>query len=143
VLCGQCVRRSPPNHGILDLAARVFARRSPKLDPVEGGGVFSNGHAASSTPFSAMVGVDCVGERLGNTSNSSRRCQIGCPPRKFARHYIQPLPHTHNCHHPRKRMIQYSRASCARIEKPRRTEYPLEPVLGLAEGETRGGYDDG
>src|ERR1700686_118332 len=32
--------------------------------------------------------------------------------------------HVPNCHHPRKRVIQYSRDADARIEKPRRTGYP-------------------
>jgi hypothetical protein len=76
VLCDQCLRRRPPNHGILDLAARVFARRSPELDPVEGGGAFLDVHAASSAPLSTMVAVDTCGKRLGNTNNSSRRCEM-------------------------------------------------------------------
>src|SRR5471030_1856815 len=45
--------------------------------------------------------------------------------------------HIFSCHHPRKRVIQYSRDVSDEIDKPRRTGYPLEPVIGLAEGETR------
>jgi hypothetical protein len=44
--------------------------------------------------------------------------------------------HITSRHHPRKRMIQYSRArdiSCTAVI----TGYPPEPVIGLAEGETR------
>jgi hypothetical protein len=40
-------------------------------------------------------------------------------------------------HHPRKRVIQYSRGADDQTEKSRRTGYPLEPVIGLAAGETR------
>jgi hypothetical protein len=32
--------------------------------------------------------------------------------------------HTHNCHHPRKRVIQYSRAGGDRVDRPRRTGSP-------------------
>src|SRR4051812_47976993 len=35
-------------------------------------------------------------------------------------------------HHPRRRVIQYSRDVSAKIEKLRRTRYPLELVIGLA-----------
>src|ERR1700722_11400515 len=41
------------------------------------------------------------------------------------------------CHHPRRRMTQYSRTR----REPNRLwllDHPPEPVLGLAEGETRG-----
>ena len=35
------------------------------------------------------------------------------------------------------RTIQYSGSASDGVERPRRTGYPLEPVIGLADGETR------
>jgi hypothetical protein len=40
-------------------------------------------------------------------------------------------------HHPRKRMIQYSEAPAIEPKSCGVLDTPLEPVIGLAEGETR------
>jgi hypothetical protein len=39
------------------------------------------------------------------------------------------------------RAIQYSRDGCDGIEKPQRTGYPLEPVIGSPKARPGGGYD--
>src|SRR5450759_2268182 len=44
---------------------------------------------------------------------------------------------THSRHRPRKRAIQYSRDICAQPRSRGVLDTPLEPVIGLAEGETR------
>jgi hypothetical protein len=44
---------------------------------------------------------------------------------------------THNRRHARKRVIQYSRAAAIRPWSRGVLDTPLEPVIGLAEGETR------
>jgi hypothetical protein len=41
------------------------------------------------------------------------------------------------CHHPRKRMIQYSETPAMESKSCGVLDTPLEPVIGLAEGETR------
>jgi hypothetical protein len=45
--------------------------------------------------------------------------------------------HTLSRHRPRKRAIQYSEASVMRSMGRGVLDTPLEPVIGLAEGETR------
>src|SRR3982074_745336 len=41
------------------------------------------------------------------------------------------------CHHPRKRVIQYSRGSVVKSRSRGVLDAPLKPVIGLAGGETR------
>src|SRR6266404_77156 len=55
---------------------------------------------------------------------------VAALPRRGARHKLR-------CHHPRKRVIQYPRAARLSREAGGVLDTPLEPVIGLAEGETR------
>ena len=56
---------------------------------------------------------------------------------RFARNDALETRHTYRCHHPRKRVIQYSEASVIDPKGHGVLDIPLEPVIGLAEGETR------
>ena len=66
-----------------------------------------------------------LGERFMHNSGASRR-EIA----KLRRQYS-------SCHHPRRRVIQYSGTPVMESKGRGVLDTPLEPVIGLAEGETR------